>query len=54
MPRLLDTFLASGFRERFDSKGRLSDFVRPIPCYAITMAVPALLGLQSVLDDPSP
>lgn len=54
VPRLLDTFLQSGFRQRFDHKGRLSDFVQPIPCYVITTKLPALLGLRSVLEDPQP
>ncbi len=49
VPRILDTFLASDFRRRFDAKGRLSDFVQPIPCYVITHALPALIGLRAAL-----
>jgi glucokinase len=41
----LDAFLAaSEFRTRFESKGRLSPYVRPIPTYLVTTANPGLIG----------
>ena len=42
-------FDAAGFRARFESKGRLSDFVAPIPTYHITRPWPAFVGLAAVL-----
>lgn len=42
-------FDAAGFRARFESKGRLSDFVAPIPTYHITRRWPAFVGLAAVL-----
>jgi glucokinase len=44
LPRLGDAFAASEFRGRFESKGRLSPYVRPIPTYVITAANPGLVG----------
>lgn len=51
VPKLGELFLTSGFRERFESKGRLSGYVRPIPTYLITHPLPAFLGLAAVLED---
>ena len=42
-------FDATGFRTRFESKGRLTDFVSPIPTYHITRPWPAFVGLAAVL-----
>jgi len=44
VPRLESFFDASAFRARFESKGRLSDYVRPIPTFVITAAYPGLIG----------
>lgn len=44
MPRLGSFLDSSAFRARFESKGRLSDYVRPIPTYVITGGYPGLLG----------
>jgi glucokinase len=44
VPRLGAFFDASAFRARFESKGRLSDYVRPIPAYVITAPYPGLIG----------
>jgi len=44
VPRLGTFFDASAFRARFESKGRLSDYVRPIPTFVITAANPGLIG----------
>lgn len=44
IPRLGDFFVQSGFRDRFDAKGRYSDYVRRIPVYVIHTPFPALIG----------
>ena len=41
------------FRDRFEDKGRLRDFVAPIPAFAITVPWPALTGLAAVLAAPA-
>ena len=44
LPQLGAFFAASEFRARFESKGRLSPYVRPIPTFVITAANPGLVG----------
>jgi len=44
VPKLKTFFDRSSFRARFESKGRLSDYVRPIPTFVITAANPGLIG----------
>ncbi len=48
LPRIADRFAVSGFRGRFEDKGRLSDYMRPIPTYLVTHDNPALLGLAGL------
>ena len=48
LPRFSDRFAASGFRARFESKGRLTDYMRAIPTYLVTHDNPALLGLAGL------
>jgi glucokinase len=48
LPRFPEHFAASGFRARFESKGRLSDYMRPIPTFLVTHDNPALLGLAGM------
>jgi glucokinase len=50
VPRLGDFFPRSAFRERFVEKGRLRDYLGPIPTYVVTHELPAFLGLKAVLD----
>jgi glucokinase len=50
VPRLGSFFTRSAFRERFVEKGRLRDYLGPIPTYAVTHKLPAFLGLKAVLD----
>jgi glucokinase len=51
VPRLEGLFTASAFRERFESKGRMSTYLRPIPTYVIKASVsPALIGAARALD----
>lgn len=48
-PRLGDLFDGSGFRARFDDKGRFSDYLRAIPTCLVTAPHPALTGLRALL-----
>ena len=47
LPHLRDPLLASGFRERFESKGRYDEYLRAIPTYLVTAPQPGLLGLAA-------
>ena len=48
VPRLGDFFQHSGFRARFEDKGRFQDYLAAIPVYVITEAYPALIGLSAL------
>ena len=50
VPRILDTFRQSAFRERFEFKGRYRRYLEAIPTYVVTHPTPAFLGLQSLLE----
>ncbi len=50
IPRFIDFFKASAFREKFESKGRLSSFVETIPTYVVISEQPGLLGSAAVLN----
>lgn len=50
VPKLGDYFARSPFRARFESKGRFSTYLAPIPTYVIHAESPALLGAASTLD----
>jgi len=43
-PRIIDLLEASAFRERFEAKGRLSDYVKDIPTHVILHPHTALIG----------
>jgi len=45
-----DAFERSGFRQRFETKGRLSAYLADIPTYVITHPHPTLLGLSDILN----
>jgi len=49
VPRLGDFFVQSAFRKRFESKGRVSDEMYPIPTYVIHDPYPGLLGAATLL-----
>lgn len=50
VPRLGREALArSPFRTRFEAKGRMSDYLAPIPVFVITHPLPAFLGLAEAL-----
>ncbi|WP_448207726.1 glucokinase [Azospirillum sp. sgz302134] len=45
VPKLGSLFTHSRFRKRFMEKGRMRDYLAPIPTYVITHELPAFLGL---------
>jgi glucokinase len=49
VPRLGARFADSGFRERFEAKGRMSGYLRAIPSYVVTHKLPAFLGCAAAL-----
>jgi glucokinase len=49
VPRLGDRFIESGFRQRFEAKGRLSAYMAAIPTFVVTHPLPAFLGCAAVL-----
>ncbi len=51
LPRFKEAFAASGFRARFESKGRFRDLMRRIPTYLILEESPALIGLANMPAD---
>ena len=51
VPRLGARFIESGFRARFEAKGRLSDYLAAIPTYVVTHPLPAFLGCAAALAE---
>jgi glucokinase len=49
--RILDFFLRSGFRDRFEKHGRLTPYLRDIPTYIINTDYPALAGAIVALGE---
>jgi glucokinase len=49
VPRLGALFDRSGFRARFEDKGRFSDYVRAIPTYVITAEHATFTGVSAIL-----
>lgn len=54
VPRLGELFDRSPFRQRFESKGRFSNYVARIPTYVLTAENPAFHGVSSLLADHVP
>ena len=52
VPRYADRFARSGFRRRFEDKGRFSEYLAAIPTYLIVHELPAFLGLASLVREP--
>jgi glucokinase len=50
VPKLGQAFAQSGFRARFEAKGRFQGFMAAIPTYVITHAEPAFLGAAKLLE----
>lgn len=53
VPRLGTRFAESGFRERFEAKGRMRPFLAAIPTYVVTHQLPAFLGCAAALAERS-
>lgn len=51
VPRLMPWFVNSGFRTRFEQKGRFSDFLAGVPTYVIMQPLPALTGLAALVAE---
>jgi glucokinase len=51
VPKLGTVFAESGFRQRFEDKGRLRTYLARIPTYVVTHQFPAFLGLSKLLAD---
>lgn len=51
VPRLGERFAQSSFRQRFERKGRFSEYLAQIPTYVITAEYPAFLGISSILTE---
>ena len=51
MPKLGPTFATSGFRHRFEDKGRFATYLAPIPVFVITHPLPAFVGLGAVAGE---
>jgi glucokinase len=49
VPRLGSTFDTSGFRRRFEDKGRFTDYVKAIPTYVITAENATFMGASAIL-----
>ena len=49
VPRLGDFFDRSPFRQRFEERGRFSEYLAGIPSYVITAKTPALMGAAEAL-----
>jgi len=51
LPKILEIFRRSGFRERFEMKGRYRSYLGAIPTYVVMHPTPAFLGLRTVFED---
>jgi glucokinase len=50
VPHLLEPFLTSGFRHRFEDKGRFKPYLEAIPVHIITHPYPAFVGLAGLVE----
>ncbi|MEO7494324.1 MAG: glucokinase [Massilia sp.] len=51
VPRLGARFAASGFRQRFEQKGRFVGYLSQVPTYVILDPYPAFLGVSAILAE---
>ena len=51
MPRFVEFLAASGFRERFEAKGRFASYLARIPVRVIVKPNPAFLGLVALAEE---
>jgi glucokinase len=50
LPRIKNYFLGTNFRDRFEDKGRFSEFCRQIPIAMVLAEYPGLLGCAAALE----
>jgi len=48
--KMSEFFERSGFRARFEQKGRFSDYLSHIPTWVITEKYPVLTGMSAMLS----
>jgi glucokinase len=53
-PELGPMFTSSRFRDRFEDKGRFTDYVARVPTFLIRAELPAFVGLASAFTAPGP
>ena len=51
VPRICELFAKSGFRARFEAKGRFTDYLSQIPTYVIMTPNPAFYGVATILSE---
>ena len=51
VPRLGARFDRSGFRARFERKGRFANYIAQVPTFVITAKYPAFLGTSAILAE---
>ena len=54
VPGLGSTFASSHFRDRFEDKGRYTDYLSRVPTYVIRSELPAFIGLAAAFTAPGP
>lgn len=54
VPQLGSFFANSSFRDRFEDKGRYTDYLADVPIYVIRTELPAFIGLARAFVDPGP
>ncbi|HEU4843147.1 MAG TPA: glucokinase [Burkholderiaceae bacterium] len=50
VPQMREFFERSGFRARFEDKGRFADYLAHIPTFILTEKYPALIGMSAMLS----
>jgi glucokinase len=51
IPRIVEFFRHSQFRERFEFKGRYREYLEGVPTYVVLQRAPAFLGLKTLFGD---
>ena len=49
VPRFIEFFVDSGFRDAFEDKGRFVDYLKDIPVYVVTHKELGLIGASAYL-----
>lgn len=51
VPKIVEIFRHSAFRERFEFKGRYRHYLSSVPTYVVMHPFPAFLGLRTLFED---